>query len=158
VVAAVAELPPGRALDLGCGTGTNVLYLAQHGWFATGVDASSTAIESARRKADWIAGATFVEGDVTRLSHLGVDGPFDLVLDIGCYDGLPADRRDAYAQEVGRVARPGARFLVFASGPGLRWPVRRRTGEPENRRRLATCSSCGGWSRLMRRPGQPGSA
>src|SRR5688500_14230632 len=40
-------LEPGRALDLGCGTGTNAMYLAQHGWTAVGVDFSSHAIESA---------------------------------------------------------------------------------------------------------------
>ena len=55
-------MQPGRALDLGCGTGTNVLWLAQHGWTAVGVDRSPIAIESARRRADWTSGAMFVEG------------------------------------------------------------------------------------------------
>jgi SAM-dependent methyltransferase len=164
VVAAVAETEPGRALDLGCGTGTNVLYLAQRGWFATGVDFSSLAIESARRKADWVAGATFVEGDVTRLSALGVDGPFDLVLDIGCYHGIPTGRRDAYAREVARVARPGGRLLMFAFGPWLRWPGSRRTREPEIRRRFGGAFDVtrvelgreppgAAWFTLVRRPG-----
>ena len=51
-------MEPGRALDLGCGTGTTVLWLAQQGWTAVGVDFSSLAIESARRKADWTSGAS----------------------------------------------------------------------------------------------------
>jgi SAM-dependent methyltransferase len=113
----VAEMEPGRALELGSGTGSIVLDLARRGWFATGVEPSPSDVESARRKADWTAGATFVEGDVTELSRLGVDGPFDLVLDLGTYDGVSEDRRDGYAREVGRVARPGARFLLFAADP-----------------------------------------
>ena len=72
-------MEPGRALDLGCGTGTNALWLTQHGWRVVGVDFASLAIESARRKADWTSGVEFVEGDVTRLHELGVKGPFDLV-------------------------------------------------------------------------------
>lgn len=130
-------LEPGRALDLGCGTGTNAISLAQHGWTAVGVDFSSHAIESARRKADWVSGATFVEGDVTRLSELGVDGPFDLLLDIGCFHSVVPSRRDAYVREAARVARPGAMMMIFAFAPRLRWPGARRTREPEIRRRFA---------------------
>ena len=137
VVEEVSAMEPGRALDLGCGTGTNVLWLAQRGWTAVGVDFTSLAIESARRKADWTSGATFVEGDVTRLSELGVDGPFDLVLDIGCFHSVPVRRRDDYVREVARVARTGARMMIFAFGPWIRIPgAPRRTREPEIRRRF----------------------
>jgi SAM-dependent methyltransferase len=113
-----------------------VLYLVQRGWIATGVDFSSLAIESARRKSEWVSGAMFYEGDVTRLSDLHIDGPFDFVLDVGCYHSVPSGRRDAYAREVARVARPGALLLLFAFGPRLRWPGSRRTREPEIRRRF----------------------
>ncbi|NJL93940.1 MAG: methyltransferase domain-containing protein [Anaerolineae bacterium] len=53
VVRLVAEgrTPPGRALDLGCGTGTNALYLARQGWQADGVDFIGQAVRAARRKA-----------------------------------------------------------------------------------------------------------
>ena len=130
-------LEPGRALDLGCGTGTNAIYLAQHGWTAVGVDFSSHAIESARRKADWVSGAVFVEGDVTRLSELGVDGPFDLMLDIGCFHSVVPSRRDAYVHEAARVARPDSPMMIFAFGPRLKLPGARRTREPEIRRLFA---------------------
>jgi SAM-dependent methyltransferase len=129
-------LEPGRALDLGCGTGTNVIYLVQHGWTAVGVDFSSLAIQSARRKSDWVSGAVFVEGDVTRLSDLGVDGPFDLLLDIGCFHSVVPSRREVYVQEAARVARPGSLMMIFAFGPRLRLPGSRRTREPEIRRRF----------------------
>ena len=45
-----AALTPGRALDLGCGTGTDSIYLAQHGWDVTGVDMVPRALDIARRK------------------------------------------------------------------------------------------------------------
>jgi SAM-dependent methyltransferase len=131
-------LEPGDALDLGCGTGTNAIELARHGWFVTGVDFSSIAIANARTKSGWVSGVTFVEGDVTRLAELGVNGPFDLVVDIGCYHSVAWRRRGAYAREVARVAKPGAVLLMFAFGPWLRWPGSRRTREAEIRGRFGS--------------------
>ena len=119
-------LPPGRALDLGCGTGTNVIYLARHGWDATGVDYVGRAVAAARQKAR-AAGVTarFVRGDVTRLDQIGVAGPFEFVLDIGCFHGIPAERRQAYAQGVAAVTKPDATLLMFAFGsPRARGPLR----------------------------------
>ena len=51
LVEAASSLPPGRALDLACGTGRNALWLAQHGWNVTAVDGSPTAIEILRHRA-----------------------------------------------------------------------------------------------------------
>src|SRR5262245_2677638 len=84
IIEGANALPPGRALDLGCGTGTNVLYLAQHGWEVVGVDFSPLAIQRARQRAQKTPAVTLVEGDVTRLSQLAIAGPFDFILDIGC--------------------------------------------------------------------------
>ena len=78
----------------------------------------------------------FAEGDVTRLAELQIDGPFDLILDIGCFHGLPVRRRDAYVREVARVASPGGRMLMFAHGQRGWWPGSQRTREPEIRRRF----------------------
>ena len=47
----LADLPPGRALDIACGEGRNAIWLAHRGWRATGVDFSSVAVERARRLA-----------------------------------------------------------------------------------------------------------
>ena len=90
-----------------------------------------------RMKRNSSSGASFVEGDVTRLSELGVDGPFDLVLDIGCFHSVPVRRRDDYAREAAGVARAGALMMIFAFGPWIRIPgTPRRTREPEIRRRF----------------------
>jgi SAM-dependent methyltransferase len=116
-----AGVPPGRALDLGCGTGTNVVYLAHHGWEVVGVDFVGRAIARARRRARE-AGVTgrcsFFVADVTRLDFL--EGPFDLALDIGCLHSLPVTSRGAYARGVARVVRPGGAYLLYAFAPGGR--------------------------------------
>src|SRR5206468_2578655 len=85
----------GRALDLGCGTGTNVRYLAEHGWEATGVDAVPAAIDRATAKLGGVPKARVLLGDVTDLERLGLAGPFDLVLDIGCFHSIERRRRRA---------------------------------------------------------------
>lgn len=111
-------LQPGNAIDLGCGTGTNCRYLLDHGWQVTGVDYVARAINVAKRKAP---DAKLMVGDVTRLAELGVRGPFELLLDLGCFHSLPETRRDAYVNEASRVAPQGATLLMFAfgeKGPG----------------------------------------
>src|SRR5579872_6189035 len=60
VVEAARSLPPGRALDLACGTGRNALWLAQHGWSVTAVDGSPAAIEILRERASGLPVATKV--------------------------------------------------------------------------------------------------
>jgi cyclopropane fatty-acyl-phospholipid synthase-like methyltransferase len=105
---------PGKALDLGCGTGTNVIYMAQHGWQVTGVDFVPRAIAMAKEKVS-AAGVSprLVVGDVTRMTELGIGDGYDFVLDLGCLHGIAEDRRDAYATGLGAVTAPGAEFLVF---------------------------------------------
>lgn len=106
----------GRALDLGCGTGTNSIYLAQHGFKTFGVDFSPHAIELARAKARR-AGVhvDFYINDVTRLDFFRE--PFDFILDIGCFHGLDWDSRDRYFDNLVRLTCPGALFMLYALGP-----------------------------------------
>ena len=102
----------GRALDLGCGTGAQALYLAQHGWSVVGVDLAPKAIELAREKVRR-AGATvdLQVADVTRLEFL--QDPFNLVVDVGCFHSLGAAARKRYAQNLARLTRPGSLFLLY---------------------------------------------
>ncbi|TQS18155.1 class I SAM-dependent methyltransferase [Microbispora hainanensis] len=114
-------LPPGRALELGCGTGTgtNAVYLARHGWEVVAVDLVDRAIEEARVRADAAGVAVrLLQGDVTRLDELDAPGPYDLFFDLSCFCGIPPHRRDAYAAGLTRRAAPGSRLLMFGYGPG----------------------------------------
>jgi SAM-dependent methyltransferase len=112
-------LPADTALDLGCGTGDNSLYLAKHGWQVTGVDFVAKAVDKARAKAaaNRVA-ATFARADVTRLSSEGVGTNFDLIVDNGCLHGMSPEDRDAYVREVTAVAAPCARLLLVEFVPG----------------------------------------
>jgi len=118
--------PPGLALDLGCGTGTNVITLAQHGWQATGVDFVWKAVRTAQRKAQRAdLKVDFRVDDVTRLRNL--TGPFDLILDIGCFHSLNQAGRERYIQNIDRLLAPSGIYLLYVffkddpakKGPGL---------------------------------------
>ena len=106
--------PLGRALDLGCGRGQYPPELARRGWQAVGIDNAAAAIEAANRKDT--AGATYVVGDVTDLPAAGL-GTFDFFLDVGCFQGLDAEQRDAQGRGVTTLADPGATLLMLAFGP-----------------------------------------
>jgi SAM-dependent methyltransferase len=123
VVELAGSRPPGRALDLGCGTGSNSLHLASLGWEVIGVDFTAKAIATATSRAETAgSSARFVVGDVTRLREDGITGSFDLVIDIGCYHAVPANLRDAYRTEVAAVTRTGGDLYVAGiSDPPPTW-------------------------------------
>lgn len=105
--------PAGRAIDLGCGTGTNVITMAQLGWQVTGVDFIPAPIEIARKKARLAhVQIDLCVGDVTRLD--GIEGCFDLALDLGCYHSLSVSERGAYLRQLERVLAPGGTWFVYA--------------------------------------------
>jgi SAM-dependent methyltransferase len=111
-----ARLPPGRAIDLGCGTGANVRYLARHGFEVTGVDFSPVALRIARERATadgTPAAIRFVKGDLTAGGIPGVEGPFDLLVDYGTLDDLDPAGRRAMATLIANLARPGALFAFW---------------------------------------------
>jgi SAM-dependent methyltransferase len=117
-----AQYPsPGRALDIGCGTGRDAVYLAARGWTVTGVDGVPRAIDAAKQRAHASSvDVSWVLGDVTRLQTLGIGEGYDLLVDRGCLHGLADTEREQYAEGVAAVAAPGARLLVFAFQPRSR--------------------------------------
>jgi SAM-dependent methyltransferase len=147
------RLLPGRGLDIGCGTGTNSIYLAQHGWDPTGIDFVPRAVKMAKDKAAAAHVAPrLIVGDVTRLTALGIGADYGLLLDVGCFHSIPDAGRDAYVLGVTEVARAGAIFLLFGfvrGDKGSRIGPRGLSGS-EIVARFAT-----GWEVLSEKAGGP---
>jgi SAM-dependent methyltransferase len=110
LVAEVAELEPGRALDLACGEGQNAIWLAERGWRVRGVDYSPVAIAKARARAerDGVE-VEFVEDDLTR--HEPDSHAYDLVLLL--YLHLPAKEHRLVLERAGEALAPGGTLVVL---------------------------------------------
>jgi SAM-dependent methyltransferase len=121
------------AIDLGCGTGANVVHLGAQGFEVVGVDFSQVALAKAAtraREAGVEERCRFVQADLTSASLPEiVGGPFDLVTDFGTLDDLDGDGRAALASNVAAVMRPGAVFLLWCFyGPRAELPAMSFTG------------------------------
>lgn len=115
----VEHLPPGRALDIGCGTGTNVVYLAQHRFSALGIDFVPRAIEQARKRVKSAnVSAEFRLANVLKPTDLGA--PFDFVLDLGCFHNFSESGRAAYTANLSRWTHAGSTYLLYAFFPRAR--------------------------------------
>jgi SAM-dependent methyltransferase len=117
LVAEVAGLPAGVALEAGCGEGANAVWLARRGWRVTAVDISANALRRARRHAELEADAAasrieWVEADLT--AEPPVAGAFDLVSAHYVHPAGPF--ADLFQALVGAVA-PGGTLLVVGHDP-----------------------------------------
>jgi methyl halide transferase len=106
------KIPPCRALEIGCGTGTTSVWLAQQGFQVTGIDVAPLAVEQAQRRAH-AAGVNvqFLVADVLQLPDL--DGPFAFFFDRGCYHAVRRDAPDQYAPAVARQLASAGRGLIL---------------------------------------------
>jgi SAM-dependent methyltransferase len=103
--------PPGPIVDIGCGAGTNVLWLAGRRFRATGIDLAPGAIAAAERRARRRkSSASFQTGNALSLPLR--TSSFGAALDNGCFHTLPLTERGHYAAEVARVLRPRGVFLI----------------------------------------------
>ncbi|MGW0085647.1 class I SAM-dependent methyltransferase [Streptomyces sp. NPDC003393] len=114
-------IAPGRALDLGCGPGRNALHLAARGFEVDAVDLSPVAVawgEDRAREAG--VDVRFLCGDAFALPAAELSGPYDLVVDSGCFHHLPPHRRVSYLALLDRVLAPGGHLALtaFAAGEG----------------------------------------
>ncbi|MEU5840036.1 class I SAM-dependent methyltransferase [Streptomyces diacarni] len=118
LVREVDALEPGTALDLGCGEGSDVLWLASRGWRATGVDISSTALERAAAHA---AEAGLAERTAFEQHELGLsfpEGGFDLVSAQFLQSPVALDQDGVLARAAEAVAPGGTLLIVMHAG----WP------------------------------------
>ena len=107
----------GGALDLGCGTGTNAIYLAQHGFTVTAIDVSRRAVALAQRKtrsAQLTDRVQFERGDVTQLRKWINLNSIDFACDIGCFHGLTSAARDRYVAVLQTVLKPKAIYMQYS--------------------------------------------
>jgi methyl halide transferase len=107
------KIQPCRTLELGCGTGSNSVWLGQQGFEVTGVDVAPLAVERAEKRAR-AAGvkAHFVVADVLHLPEL--HGPFAFFFDRGCYHAIRRDAPEQYAPAVAWQLASGGRGLILA--------------------------------------------
>lgn len=115
IIALSRELPPGRAIDLGCGLGRACIWLARAGWQVDGVDFIPEAIAMAAERVAAAGVANRVRlfvANVTKLDFLS--GPYDLAIDVGCGHGFNEPDLNAYLDEVHRLLRPDGLFVLFA--------------------------------------------
>jgi cyclopropane fatty-acyl-phospholipid synthase-like methyltransferase len=119
VMDVLEAMPAGRALDLGCGTGTNVITMAKQGWEAIGLDYVPQAIALARRKAAQAGVADRVRLEVADVSRLAeMDLPHcQFALDMGCFHGLSPEDQRRYVEGLARLMQTGGQFLLYALAP-----------------------------------------
>ena len=139
----------GRVLDVGCGTGEQVMLAATHGAEAMGVDIAELAIQRAREKAEERGiHATFQVADAMHLDRLGRQ--FDVITDSGVFHVFSDDERPAFVTSLRSALRPGGMYYLMCFSdrqPGDWGP--RRVSKAEIRASFAD-----GWSIRSIEPAQ----
>lgn len=130
LVQEAAPLPPGRALDLGCGEGGDALWLAERGWRVTAVDVSATAIARARRTgADMGLAADAVDWVVADLAGWAPTGEYELVTASFLQSPVELPRDDILRRAAQSVV-PGGRLLITSHGEAPPWSAHRHEHHP----------------------------
>lgn len=142
-----AELKPGRALDLGCGEGGDVLWLAHQGWQALGIDISETAVERARAHVDLDDSAPgSAEFLAAGLPGGMPDEHFDLISAFFLQSPVALDRQTILRAAASRVA-VGGHLLMVSHATAPPWARQRlgRAGMPTLERELQVLQPSGAW-------------
>lgn len=113
------KIKPCIVIDLGSGSASNCIFLAEHGFDVTGVDYSPAAILKGRKMAIK-AGVhvNFIVDDLTNLQH--VKGTFDFLVDYGTFDDLSPTDRILFIKNILPLTHKGTKFLFFC----FEWPIR----------------------------------
>ena len=122
------ELPPGRALDLGCGEGADAIWLAERGWSVVAVDVSGTALERARAEAQSRGVSDRIDTRQLDLEDGLPDGAFDLVSAQFLHSTVEMDR-PAILRAAAAVVAPGGSLLIVDHAAAPPWATRMRDHE-----------------------------
>lgn len=113
----VSSLPPGHALDLGCGEGADACWLAERGWTVVAVDISDTALARATAAAEAQGLSERIEFVQHDLSDSFPDGTFDLISAQFLHSMIPFDRPRLLKKAAGAVRPGGLLLIVDHAGP-----------------------------------------
>ena len=115
VLAFVPTLPVGRALDLGCGLGRASLFMARLGWQVSAIDFIPQALKEATVRAEQAGLSDNICFHLSQASQLDfLTDQYDFALDVGCAHSFDLDELRVYHQELMRLLKPGAYYLLFA--------------------------------------------
>ncbi len=134
LVAELADLDPGLALDAACGEGRHALWLASRGWRVIGVDFSAVALRRARQLALDADVAESVEWRTSDVLDIETEATFDLAL--LSYLQLEAAERRAAVRRAFVTLRPGGTFLLIGHDSTN---LVEGTGGPQDPAVLYTC-------------------
>jgi SAM-dependent methyltransferase len=118
LISEASQLPPGAALDVGCGEGADAIWLAQRGWRVTAADLSGVAIargmaHAAQAGAEIAGRIDWLHADLT-----GWDpGPARYDLISAQYMHLPAQQRKALFRRLAASVAPGGTLLIVGHHP-----------------------------------------
>jgi len=132
-------MEPCRALDVGCGTGSYIIYLASKCFDGVGIDISSAAIGKAKEKAaKRSVNCRFYAVDFLDANAVGnvVNDSFDLVMDYGCFHSIRRQDRGLYLPSLKSLTRPGSLYLLWSFHPGSKSFCGRFGVDPEEVREL----------------------
>ncbi len=113
--AETSHLRRGTALDAGCGTGSEALWLAEQGWHVTGADISTAALDAAARRADATGLAAQVEWVRADLTSWKPGRTWDLVVTSYAH---PAIGQLAFYRKAASWVAPGGTLLIVGHLPG----------------------------------------
>ncbi|WP_431921900.1 class I SAM-dependent methyltransferase [Micromonospora wenchangensis] len=113
-------LPPGEALDLGCGAGGDTIWLARHGWQVTAVDISNAAVERVRALSRRLGIDERVTGEQHDLARSFPDGQFDLISAQYLHTPFALDRTRVL-RSAAYALRPGGHLLIVDHGSTAPW-------------------------------------
>ncbi|HEY2682948.1 MAG TPA: class I SAM-dependent methyltransferase [Steroidobacteraceae bacterium] len=123
----------GRALELGCGSGNNLLLFAAFGWEVVGLDISAAALSDARHNLG--AAATLIECDLAKDFPLDEAGEFDAILLPNILYYVPRESFGKNLSDCKRRASPDAVLFLRARTPDD-WRYRRGVEEEPDGYRL----------------------